>query len=506
MELIKETVSISESVCSGKTQVMSDGDVFVPDIKPDMLKILQVDAVSYISETAVSDGKLNISGRICVTVLYVPDCENEKIRSMNASFDFSQKVENNRIESGMSVSAASNVDRLEFSALNSRKLRIKAIVGIDYEVADIRRTEIAGGTESESAEVVTKTLRVSDVTDMCRKDFSVREKIEIPSGQSSINEILKTDVRISDTEYKTVTGKIIVKGAACICVLYTDDKCNIEFTEAEIPFTEVFDCDSAYENTVCDIDFYVSEVTSTVSEDSDGDRRIIEINADVSANIKATDSTEIEILSDCYEPYMKTEITKHTLKIEEITERPSTQLTLREIIEFPDDVPEVAGVYNVIVRPEISRAEMQNGKLVCEGSVETYVLYLSDSSENPVYSLKKSIPFSNTIDCSNTGEPRVKAEVKHTGYNLNAAGELELRCILAINAELASVSETEVIDEVTESEAEKMRGMVIYFVQDGDTLWETAKRYRVPQQEIIKFNNLEDDKLQRGMRLFIPVG
>ena len=203
---------------------------------------------------------------------------------------------------------------------------------------------------------------------------------------------------------------------------------------------------------------------------------------------------------------MKTEITKHTLKIEEITERPSTQLTLREIIEFHDDVPEVAGVYNVIARPEISRAEMQNGKLVCEGSVETYVLYLSDSSENPVYSLKKSIPFSNTIDCTNTGEPRVKAEVKHTGYNLNAAGELELRCILAINAELASVSETEVIDGVTESEAEKMRGMVIYFVQDGDTLWETAKRYRVPQQEIIKFNNLEDDKLQRGMRLFIPVG
>lgn len=504
MELIKETVNIGESVCCGKTQVMSDGDIFVPDIKPDMLKILQVDAVSYISETAVSDGKLNISGQICVTVLYVPDCENEKIRSMNASFDFSQRVEKGGIEAGMSAAAVSNVDRLEFSALNSRKLRIKAIIGIDYEVANIRETEIAGGAECENAEIITKTLKLTEIRDMCRKDFSVNEKIEIANGQNSINEILKTDVKIADTEYKTVTGKLIVKGTACICVLYTDDNCNIEFTEAEIPFTEVFDCEGADEDVVCDIDYCVGEVTSSVSEDNDGDRRIIETEAEVSANIKISACTELEVLSDCYEPYKKTEIEKHTLNFAEISERPFSQLTLREIIEFPDDVPEVTGVYNVIARPEITRAEVQSGKLICEGSIETYVLYLSDSTENPIYSLKKSIPFSNSADCGAVGEPRVKAEVKHTGYNLNAAGELELRCILSINAEIVNRCEEEVIDAVNVSEAERKRGIVIYFVQDGDTLWETAKHYGVPQQEIIRFNNLEDDSLKRGMRLFIP--
>lgn len=505
MELIKERVNIGETVCGGKTQVMSDGDIFVPDIKPDMLKILQVDAASYITETSVTDGRLNISGKIRITVLYVPDCENEKIRSMNASFDFSQRVENGAIEAGMSSSAVSNVDRLEFSALNSRKLRIKAIVGVDYEVVNISETEIVSGTEDEDVEVMTKTLRITEIRDMCRRDFSLSEKTEIPSGQGSINEILKTDIKIADTEYKNVTGKIIVKGAVCICVLYTDDDCNIEFTETEIPFTEVLECDSADENAVCDMDYWVGEVSSTVSEDNDGDRRIIETTADIGVNIRVMSETETEILNDCYVPYYKTQTQNHILGFSEVTERPFLQMTLREIVEFSDDVPEAAGVYNVIARPVISKAELQNGRLVCEGSVETYILYLSDSEENPIYSMKKSIPFSGSAECNASGEPRVKAEVKHTGYSLNAAGELELRCIISINAEIYERHEEEVIDSVTVSDGERKHGIVIYFVREGDTLWETAKRYGVPEQEIIRLNNLEDDSLSGGMRLFIPV-
>lgn len=504
MELIKETVNIGECICGGKTQVMSEGDVFVPDIKPDMLKILQVDAVSYITDTDLSDGRLNLSGQIRVTVLYVPDCENEKLRSMNAVFDFSQTVENSRIESGMASAAVSNVDRLEFSAVNSRKLRIKAIVGIDYEVADIGEAELAGGLEDENTEVITKTLNLTEISDMCRRDFFVREKTEVPSGQSSVNEILKTDVKICDTEYKAVTGKIVAKGTACICVLYTDDDCNIEFTEAEIPFTEVFDCESVDEDSVCDIDYCIGEVTSAVAEDSDGDRRIIETEAAVGVNIKVSHSREVEILSDCYAPYMKTDISRRNMTFTETAERPFSQITLREIIDFPEDVPEAAGVYNVMARPEVERAEVGGGKLVCEGKVEIYVLYLSGSAENPIYSLKKEIPFSNAAECGAEGEARVKAEVKHIGYNLNAAGELELRCILAINAEITKKYEEGIIDGVAVGDADRKRGIVIYFVREGDTLWETAKRYAVPQNDLIKFNKLEDDVLRGGMRLFIP--
>lgn len=507
MELIKETVKVSETVCSGSTQVMADGDVCIPDIKPDMLKILQVDAMSCITDAEVLDGKLNISGRVCVTVLYVPDRENEKVRSVEASFDFSQKVENRKILSEMNPIINSNVERLEFSAINSRKLRIKAVVGIDYEIITINETEIAGGIDSSSAEVKTQTLKMSEVCDLNKYLFSVKENIEVPNGQESINEILKTDVKISDTEYKTVSGKIILKGTACVCVLYTDDDCNIEFIESEIPFTEVVDADGVTEESICDIDYSIMNISSNVMEDNDGDRRVIALEIDAAAQIKALNNTEIEIISDCYEPFKKTELKKTELKLEESVERPSVQSTLRDIIEFPDEAPEVTGVYNVVARPIVLKAELQKNKLLCEGKIEAYILYLSDSNENPIYSMKKEIPFSYMMDCSfqdESFEPKIKAEIKHVSYNLNAAGELELRCILHLNADVVKKQSIEIIDEAEETDMENKGGIIVYFVQNGDTLWETAKRYGVPQQEIIKFNNMEDEELKQGMRLFIP--
>ena len=61
-------------------------------------------------------------------------------------------------------------------------------------------------------------------------------------------------------------------------------------------------------------------------------------------------------------------------------------------------------------------------------------------------------------------------------------------------------------DVITEQqEQQDKKGIVIYFVQKGDNLWEVSKRYAVPQEEILKFNNMtEDDKLETGSRLFIP--
>ena len=507
MELIKETVNISETVHEGKVQVMADGDICIPDIKPDMLKILQVDATSCITDTDVSDGRLNISGKVFVTVLYVPDRENEKVRSAEAAFDFSQKVDNGKIEALMNAVVNSNVERLEFSAINSRKLRVKTIVGLDFEVINIHEAEIASGVESENAEVMTEPIKMSCISELDRHMFSIKESIEVPTGQESINEILKTDIKISDTEYKTVTGKIIVKGTACICVLYTDDDCNIEFTEAEIPFTEVFDAENVTEESVCDIDYSVLGISSLVSEDSDGDRRIIDISADMCAQIKAVDSADIEIISDCYEPFKKTNLQKTELKTEECIERPSVQNTIREIIDFPDDAPEVAGVYNVVARPIVSKSELNNKKLLCEGKIDTYILYLSENTENPIYSMRKEIPFSYTLDHSCTDESlsaKVKAEIKHISYNLNAAGELELRCIMLISSDITKKHTLEIIDEAQEEENEGKNGIVVYFVQSNDTLWDTAKRYAVPRSEIIRLNNLETDELTEGMKLFIP--
>ncbi len=508
MELLKETVRIARTMYKGDARVTAEGDVAVPDIKPDILKLLQVDAISYITETNISEGILDIYGCVDMTILYIPDRDGEKVRSVEASFDFSHRVQSNKIMSDMSAEVVSNVVRIDFSAINSRKVRVKAIVGIDYDVCGVKAYELPFEING-AAEVMREAVKLRSIVDMSTHRFTVRESIEIPNGQRSVNEVLKVDVKVLDTEYKTVTGKVVVKGILGVCVLYTDEEMNIQFTEAELPFTEVFDGEDVSDETLCDIEYSVCGISSKVEEDSDGDRRIIMIDISAEAQVRAEDEVSFEMISDCYIPGERTVIEKYDAEIEEVVASPSIQNTVREIISFDDNIPGVAEVYNVIAKAHVEKVQLQRNKLLCEGKIEAYILYLSDNNENPAYSIKKDIPFSYMLDCDVDAEgmvPQVRTEIRHVGYNLNSAGELELRAIVSIAANIVNQRKISVIDTVEKGDGgSSKRGIVIYFVQNDDTLWDIAKHYGVTQKEIIECNKLvENTDLLEGQRLFIP--
>lgn len=511
MELIKENVKVNQVSCKGNTQALLDEDIIVPDVKPDILKILQLDALSCVTQKEVKNGRLCVSGRAELKILYIPDSEKDKIKSIVNSFEFTQNVDSQEIEEGMTAVVTSNIDKAEFSLINSRKLRVKVTVGVDYEVVAEKNVEIAvDASDCDNAELLRESVTLQNCVGLCEEEFSVKENMEVPNGQTSVCEILKVDTKVSDAEYKTVTGKIVAKGAVGVCVLYTDEDSKIQFMEAEVPFTEVFDCDDADDETLCDIDYSISDVKYEVMEDNDGDRRIVALDISVKAQIKATENVSVDMICDCYEPFMKTQLLKEEVELEEVISRPYTQNTIREMVETAAGAPAVSGVYDVIAKPCVVKAQLQRGRLLAEGRVDAYILYLTDSSESPVYSMKKEIPFSYMLECDSTEDdliPEIKAEVKHTAYNLNVAGEIELRCILALNANIIRRRKLELInDVVTESPEDcEKKGIVIYFVQKGDNLWEVSKRYAVPREEIMKFNNMsENDKLETGSRLFIP--
>ncbi len=511
MELIKENVTVNQVCCKGAVKTQIDEDIIVPDVKPDILKILQLDASACVTDKSVSDGRAGVNGRAQVKILYIPDSESENIKSIITSFDFSQNIDNKNIGDNMKALVTANVDNAEFSLTNSRKLRVKLTVCLDYEIVEEKNVEIAVDTsDSESAEVLKESVSLQNCVSLQEEEFTLSDNIEIPSTQTAINEILKADARITDAEYKTVTGKIAAKGAAAISVLYTDDENKIRFMEAEIPFTEVFDCPDAGDDTVCDIDYYVSDIRCEAQEDADGDKRVIFVEITVLAQIKAADNVVIDIISDCYEPYMNTQLIKEETELEEIIARPSAQNTIRETIEAGGDAPQVSGVYDVITKPCVTSTLLKNGHLQAEGKIETYILYLTDSPDAPVYSIKRDIPFSYTLDAREDGDDlitEIKAEVKHTAYNLNMAGEIELRCILSLCANIIRKRRIDVIDDIVTEDIspDSGRGIVIYFVQPGDSLWGIAKRYAVPRDAVTSFNNLSDaEPPAPGTRLFIP--
>lgn len=512
MNLIKNPILINEVVHQENCDINVEGDIIVPDVKPDILKILQVDAISSITKKESQKGKLVISGKVNLKILYIPDRCEENVKSILTSFDFTHQVDNPNQNDNINISIESDISHVDFNLINSRKLNVHTIISLNVTVFCGKELEFLTDVENDVyTEISRKPLNIYSNIAACEEEFIVKDSLEIPSGKVSVKDILKIDYKISDKDFKPVTGKIVAKGTVNACILYNGDNNNIEFLEIDIPFTEVFNADNVTETSGCEINYNVIDMFYEICEDSDGDNRIINLEFQVDTQIDISENINLDIIDDFYCPGHELEINKEMHTINNIACQTGSQNNIREIVSVNSNLPQIVGVYNVITKAFITNTSVENNKLLVEGVIDCYILYLSDNTDNPIYSFKKEIPFSCLLDtpnCTDSMERIVNAEIEHCSYSLNIANEVELRCILSVTAKILDKQNIDIICgcNLSELTAASKMGIVIYFVQRGDTLWNIAKRYHIAINDIVSLNKLDiSASLSVGQQLIIPV-
>ena len=518
VEFLKELIKINQIIGEDMSQTLIEEDIIVPDSKPDILRILQVDGDTYINDIEVGENKININGTVIFNVLYVADTEEDedKIKSIETSSIFNHQIEIIGANDTMTAAVKGDIEYIEFSIVNERKFKVKAVIGLKSSVWNIVDINVVTDIPDENIQVLKKNIKAYNIVAQGSESFVVREQLEVPAGKASIKEILKKDVKISGKDVKLINNKIILKSELNVCTLYTGDMGEdvLQFMEHEIPFTEVIDVEGVDEDMHCDLDCKIQDVYFEVVEDNDGDNRYINAEISISVDIKAGEKLDIDIVSDCYSPIADIKIDKKTYNIDEIIVAQKTQATIKEIIDIQPDIPNITQVYNVITKPYISETNIGKNKVTVEGIIDTYVLYLADSNDNPIYSYKQEIPFVHSVDIKNVTDDMmcdVNLEIDHVSYNMTSEKEVEVRCIVSMDIKVVKTSMNEIISEIDIDETADIQkikdrpGIVIYFVQKGDTLWEIAKHYKTTIEDITSINELGEAKeLISGEQLIIP--
>ena len=84
MELITKRVHTMRTKCEAVSQVTFDEDLNVPDVKPDVGRMIQKKGEIQIDEMQVSDGHIFFNGALLVALLYVSDSMERKIQVCSA--------------------------------------------------------------------------------------------------------------------------------------------------------------------------------------------------------------------------------------------------------------------------------------------------------------------------------------------------------------------------------------------------------------------------------------
>lgn len=505
LELVKEAVRLSQSIGEDTTQNVVENDIIVPDVKPDIVRILLLDGDSWINGTEAATDRLLINGTIRYKILYISDDPDQPVRSITTSsaFQYSMDIPNTR--QGMCCRAKCDIEHMEYEILNSRKVNVKAIISLYGRVSNQSDQYVTQDfTGIEGIQMLKNTISLNSYIGDCKSECPVREILDIPSGKPSVLEILRCDIKIAAKEYNPLDNKIIANGELNISTLYVsdDETRSIQFVEHEIPFNHLVDLPGVNEDSYCNIDFEMGDIYSEAVEDADGELRQLKYDINLNIFAECFGSKNVELVEDAYSPYSRVNIEKDQLKLEEVVSENKSQVSLKETIELDETAPVILELFNVLGKLSLSGSEISDSRVTVEGVVVSNILYLADNPQQPVYCAGREIPFKQTINMEGAEAGMgldVEMDIEHLSYSIVSPKEVEVRFVIGLGTRLNRRVSVPIISKASEQPFDEERleeqpSITIYFVQPGDTLWNIAKRNYTTVDDLVRNNDFEDVK------------
>ena len=510
--LAKETMEMhwKEERGSQSSQILLEGDMIVPDTKPDLQEILCCEGKVKLKDKRISDDRLSFSGEVEVCVLYRAKNGEKPLYAMKTALPLEDFLHMEGLETNMDVTVQTKLEHLDCQIINDRKISMKAVIWVEAQAAQKKEAEVLTDITGGGIETLTENLRMERETAEWKDRFTVKEELTIPQSQPEMGEILMEQVRLTDQEIRPMEGKAMVRGNLCIRLLYTDEEGNLGSLTEKLPFSGYLEQEGIDPKTDLTGNLTVEEARLTPTVDDDGETRQLQVDATVGTWLTGKETTEEEILLDAYAPEGTVSLQKEKITCPVTVAEGKNQFNLRERIHLqPGEIP--------MLRAEmawgdvsLSEENVSRDGVTAEGVLQMHLLYHCADDENPVCLLQRGIPFEQTMELKGTQEgdqAAVSLSLEELDFQMLSETEGELRATLTMEAAVERPMAAEVVTDAAwkeEMESLPMAGAVIYVVQKGDSLWKIAKRYRTTVAEIAAVNEIENPELiYPGQKLLI---
>ena len=127
MELKKEDIQILRTKSKASSQVTFDVDYNVPDVKPDIGRMIQNKGEMTVEEVRLNEGHAFLKGKLQADLLYVGE-EDGRIYSLSANLPMEETLNLDGIVNGDKMCLKWEIEDLSIHIIHSRKMNIKAVV------------------------------------------------------------------------------------------------------------------------------------------------------------------------------------------------------------------------------------------------------------------------------------------------------------------------------------------------------------------------------------------
>ncbi len=503
VDTVKENLCVNKLVATKKEMVLVEGDMIVPDSKPDVLNTICTSGVVCVYKKDILDEKIRIDGNINTYIMYLADDNENKVRGINTSLDFSESIQVPNCQEGMNCKLDIKLKSIESKVINGRKIGIKATLEANIKIYSSEDVEIVNTIQNaEEIQVLKEDLKVNSLVGMGETKIYAKDTIAI-DNIDNLAEILKSSVCICDKDIKISYNKILTKAEAEIKIMYLTEDNRINTVTAKIPVVGFIDIQNVSEENICDIQY---EIKNIIIKPNASEEHSIYIEMEIGVTADVYEEKQINLIQDLYSPCANLEFNKK--KITTITGKRNN----KEIKQIREKVNlegiEDKTIIDVDVNPVIEQENKLNSRIIYEGHLEMKFILSNNNLELDTKETK--IPFEYTIENIESGEnmnTNMDIEIANQDFIVQEGGVVSSNIDMIMNMDSYRDTNLNIMDEIqTNGEREKEDySLIMYIVKKDDTLWKIAKKFGSTIDDIVRANGIEDEnKINPGEKLYIP--
>lgn len=514
VELIKKNVHMNKLKCRCNTQLTLDDDFNVPDVKPDIDRIVKEQGVINLIEVRPHSGKLVIKGELNFNLLYVSAGDARPVHNIVGKLPFEETVNMEDTTTDNNISVKWDIEDLSTTLINSRKISVKSIVAFTCMAEDVYDEETATGIE-DSTGVQSLNQRI-DITQLAinKKDtYRIKDEVTLPSGKPNIFEVLYYELELRNVETRLAENRINVKGDLLLFVLYVaeDEEQPIQFYETELPFSGSVDCFGCNDSMISDICINVLSKNLEVKTDSDGEERVLDLEVVLDMDVKVYEEEMVDVLCDAYSVSKRIQPTFEECSFENILTKNNNKARLVDHVMIENNAPRALQICNATGTVKVDEARMVPTGIQVDGVVYVQLLYITDEDDKPLGCAKGMIPFTQIVEVKGMKEEctyDIKPGIEQLSVIMMDSNDIEVKCAISLDTIVFEHMKQKIIrdiavEELDTSVLEQMPSMTGYVVKAGDTLWNIAKQYYTTIDSVKEMNGLEADTVNTGDHLLL---
>ncbi|WP_230398347.1 DUF3794 and LysM peptidoglycan-binding domain-containing protein [Novisyntrophococcus fermenticellae] len=507
MELMKKNLHQICRKSDAETQITFDEDFNVPDAKPDVGRMIQKKGEVNLQEVQVSEGHARITGSLDFYLLYVSDGDVRRIYNLDGSLPIDENINLDGLNSGDKICLKWEMEDLSIHLINSRKLNIRALITFYAYVEEIQDIQLPTDLkESEGVSVKKEEIPVLELGVHKKDTMRIKKELTLASNKPNIHTILWQDMQTRALDIRGLDGKVEIKGELFVFCLYSgdDEDHPLQYLEQALPWQQEVDCSGSTTDMIPNIDVTMTQCNMEVVPDADGEERVLQMDVVLELDMKLYKENSCSLLQDVYTPKKKCILTTEPRVLESLLVKNYSKCKVNDRVNVQEPSNKILQICHSEGTVKIDDTKVVQNGIQVDGIIQLRILYIISDDDMPFYSMETAVPFTHMVEAPGISKDckyHLRSDIEQLSTTMIDSNDIEVKAVLNLNAIVMRERPMAVVSEISEEpldmeELRSMPGIVCYLVQDGDTLWDIAKRFYTTVDEIRALNELESDRVK----------